>query len=261
MDAITMEHIAFQRGTNVIFNDLSLAIPSGQFIGLLGPNGTGKSTLLRCMSNMLPLARGSVSLFQQPLANLSPRDIATYVTYMPQTTILQANFTVEHVVRMGRYPHKKRFSSWQAHDEEIVLDALRMTETLHLKDRLVPSLSGGERQLVYLAKAIAQQTPIILLDEPTSDLDVHHQLIVTNIIHTLVASGKTVIAALHDINYAVRECTQCLLLRNGRVVAFGSDDVIMQHAHFEETFDVKTHIFDEPFTQKKQMIAYEVSNG
>lgn len=261
MDAFTLQHAAFQRGQRRIFHELSFTIPSGQFIGLLGPNGTGKSTLLKCLAGMLPLSAGHITVLAEPLHKLKPRNIAKLVTYMPQTTILDTNFTVEQVVQMGRYPHKGRFASWDARDKEAVHDALTLTETLHLKDRFVPSLSGGERQLVYLAKAIAQNTPIILLDEPTSDLDIHHQIIVTRIIHMLVDTGKTVIAALHDINYATRECTQCLVVRDGRIITFGDNDAVMQHKHFEAAFDVKAHIFNEQFTNKKQMIPYEVTYG
>lgn len=129
-----------------------------------------------------------------------------------------------------------------------------MTGIERLRERFVPSLSGGERQLVFLAKVIAQDTPIILLDEPTSDLDVYHQELVTNIVHRLVAQGKTVVAAIHDINYSARICDQCLFLKDGKVIAFGETEQVLTKEKIEETFHVDSHIYVEQVTGSKQMI-------
>src|SRR5690606_31624969 len=150
----------------------------------------------------LPLTQGSIYYSGSALSSLKPLEIAKRVTYMPQSTSLETNFTVEQVVEMGRYPHKTRFGSWSPNDKAAIMNAMKQVGIYDLRNRFVPSLSGGERQLVYLAKAIAQETDVLLLDEPTSDLDIYYQVIVTNVIHDLVAKGKTIIAAIHDINLA-----------------------------------------------------------
>lgn len=261
MEAIKIENLHFSRKQRKLFSNLTLSIPQGQFIGLLGPNGTGKSTLLKLMAGILQALPGSnIHLLGQPLQQLKPIEAAKLISYMPQTTHLDANYTVEQVVRMGRFPHKKRFSNWNDEDSIAIADALDFTGVAYLKDRLVPSLSGGERQLVYLAKAIAQETPILLLDEPTSDLDIHHQVLVTSILHQLVAQGKTVIAAIHDINLASRICDQCLFLKDGEILAFGRNENVVNEENLDKTFQVKSHIYEEQFTNTKQIIPYEVQS-
>lgn len=256
--ALEIQSLTFHRSSRTIFKDLSFTIEKGKFVALIGPNGTGKSTLLKCLAGINSIDSGEIKIFNMSLQQLKPLEIAKQITYMPQTTSLETNFTVQQVVEMGRYPHKKRFSRWNSVDKEAVEQAIEKVGIRHLKDRFVTSLSGGERQLVYLAKAIAQETDILLLDEPTSDLDIYYQVIVSDIIHSLIQEGKTVIAAIHDINLAIRICDQCILLRNGKLVAFNEPSIILNNENIAETFKVKSIIFQEPFTQKKQMIPYDV---
>lgn len=257
MLAIEMKNCTFVRKERVIFQNLTMTIPAGQFVGLLGPNGTGKSTLLKMMAGLLKTS-GDVVLDGVPISKLKAKTLARKISYMPQTTQLDTNFTVEQVVGMGRYPHKSRFASWTNGDTKKVDEALALTGITHLKDRFVPSLSGGERQLVYLAKVIAQDTDYILLDEPTSDLDVYHQVTVTNIIHELVRRGKTVIAAIHDINYSARICDRCLLLKDGQIIDFDETDIVLNEDNMVKTFRIDAHIYVEPKTNTKQMIPLEV---
>lgn len=254
MTGIVIEGLSFKRRERSIFDGLTVSIPKGQFIGLLGPNGTGKSTLLRAIAGLLQVDDGEVFLAGQRLQQLSKKEVAKLICYMPQTTQLETNFTVQQVIEMGRYPHKSRFSNLTQEDMQKVEEAITLTGIDRLRDRFVPSLSGGERQLVFLAKVIAQDTPIILLDEPTSDLDVYHQELVTNIVHRLVAQGKTVVAAIHDINYSARICDQCLFLKNGKVMAFGNMEQVLTKEKIEETFHVDSHIYVEHVTGNKQMI-------
>lgn len=259
MSGIVIEGLSFKRKERSIFDGLTVTIPKGQFVGLLGPNGTGKSTLLRAIAGLLQTERGDVFLSGERLQKLSKKEVAKLICYMPQTTQLETNFTVQQVVEMGRYPHKSRFSSLTREDIEKVEEAIELTGIDRLRERFVPSLSGGERQLVFLAKVIAQDTPIILLDEPTSDLDVYHQELVTNIVHRLVAQGKTVVAAIHDINYSARICDQCLFLKDGKVMAFGEIDQVLTKEKIEETFHVDSHIYVEQVTGNKQMIPIGVN--
>jgi iron complex transport system ATP-binding protein len=256
--AITIKSLTFHRSSRTIFKELSFTVESGKFVALIGPNGTGKSTLLKCLAGIHPIHSGEIKIFDASLQQLKPIDIAKRITYMPQTTTLETNFTVQQVVEMGRYPHKKRFSRWSTADKAAVDRALVQVGICHLKDRFVPSLSGGERQLVYLAKAIAQETDILLLDEPTSDLDIYYQVIVTDIIRSLIGEGKTIIAAIHDINLATRICEQCILLKNGRFVAYNAPSNVINNENIEETFQVKSIFYKEPLTEKKQLIPYDV---
>ena len=256
--ALTVQSLHFHRSSRAIFEDLSFTVEKGQFIALIGPNGTGKSTLLKCLAGIHSITSGDIQLFNLSLQQLKPLEIAKRITYMPQTTSIETNFTVQQVVEMGRYPHKKRFSNWSTADKVAVEQALELVGIHHLKNRFVPSLSGGERQLVYLAKAIAQETDILLLDEPTSDLDIYYQVVVTNIIHSLISDGKTVIAAIHDINLATRICDQCILLRDGKFVDYNPPSDVLNNHNIEETFQVKSIIYKEPLTKKKQIVPYEV---
>ena len=260
MTGIVIEGLTFKRKERFIFNELSVTIPKGQFIGLLGPNGTGKSTLLKMMVGLLK-AQGHISINGKAIDQLKTKEMAKLISYMPQSTQLETNFTVEQVVQMGRFPHKTRFSSWSQEDTRKVEEAFELTGISHLKERFVPSLSGGERQLVYLAKVIAQDTEYILLDEPTSDLDVYHQVKVTNIIHALVKKGKTVLAAIHDINFSTRICEQSLLLKDGIVIDFGNSDKVLTKENMANTFSVNAHIYVEEQTGAKQMIPLEVKHG
>ena len=260
MNGIQIESLTFKRKQRAIFDELSVKMPSGQFIGLLGPNGTGKSTLLRLIAGLVPVENGEVFLHNNRLKSLKKKEVARLISYMPQSTHLETNFTVQQVVEMGRYPHKSRFTNWSKEDSAKVDEAIRMTGIHHLRERFVPTLSGGERQLVYLAKVIAQDTSIILLDEPTSDLDIYHQVLVTEIIKRLINQGKTVLAAIHDINYSARICDQCMLIRDGIMIDFGNVDEVLTKTNLSDTFQVDAHIYVEPMTNSKQMIPMEVKN-
>ncbi|MGN7476260.1 ABC transporter ATP-binding protein [Solibacillus silvestris] len=258
MTILNIQNASFSRKTRKIFDNFNLAVQKGKLIGLLGPNGTGKSTLLKMMSGILPIEEGAIYLFDMPLQKMKQIERAKYICYMPQTTHLETNFTVEQVVKMGRYPHKKRFGNWTTEDTEAVERAIDFTGIAHLKDRLLPSLSGGERQLVYLTKAIAQDAPVLLLDEPTSDLDIYHQIIVTEVLKKLVADGKTIVAAIHDINLAARICDQCLIIKNGEIIVYSENDIALSEHYLQRGFQVKVHVYEEQFTKSMQMIPYEV---
>lgn len=260
MTGIEMKNCTFSRKERFIFRNLTTTIPAGQFIGLLGPNGTGKSTLLKMLAGLLK-TEGDVLIDGVSIKAMTSKVLAQKISYMPQSTQLETNFTVEQVIGMGRYPHKSRFSSWSQLDREKVDEAFQLTGIEHLRERFVPSLSGGERQLVYLAKVIAQDTDYILLDEPTSDLDVYHQVKVTDIIHELVRRGKTVVAAIHDINFSARICDQCLLLKNGMIIDFDETDSVLNEENLAKTFHIDAHIYVEQQTNVKQMIPLQVRHG
>lgn len=257
MNAIEIKHLHFLRHKRTIFTDLSLTLKQGQLIALLGPNGAGKSTLLKLICGLLSPQSGTINVYNRPIKSLSSLQRAQQLSYMPQFTDIQAQFTVEQVVSMGRFPHKKRFSSWTQHDHAIVAEAMRIAEIEHLKHRYMPNLSGGERQLVYLAKAIAQDTPILLLDEPTSDLDIYHQIIVTQVLKNMLQLGKTIVAAIHDINLAARISDTCLIVKDGKVVSYGTQEEVIQPHIIKQGFNVKSHMFQEPYSKANHIVPYE----
>ncbi|MBD3108715.1 ABC transporter ATP-binding protein [Bacillus sp. AGMB 02131] len=257
---LQMRDLTFKRGNRIIVDHMNLSIEAGQFIGLIGPNGTGKSTLLRLLAKLLKPYAGSVHFGQKNLNEMTDIEVAKAITYMPQTTILDYQFTVEQVVMMGRHPHRKKWQLSHKHDSKIVEDSMKQTGIDHLKDRFITTLSGGERQLVFLAKAITQQSEVILLDEPTSDLDIYHQVQISEIICRLAQDGKTVLAAIHDINLAARYCDQLLLLRDGDIAAFAAPTEALTEEFLQKVFQTKSYTYDDPFLDKRQVIPYSVSN-
>lgn len=253
---LKVDKLSYVRVEKKILSDISLNIPSGKFIGLLGPNGAGKSTLLKVMAGFLEPNDGAVLLDDINLKRRKERDIAKKIAYMPQTTHIDFAFTVEQIVLMGRHPHVKRWKKETSDDYKIAETAMQFTGIIHLKERYVNTLSGGERQLVFLARAITQQTPFLLLDEPTSDLDIHHQVQICQLILHLKKEGKTIIAVIHDLNLAARYCDEIVLMKEGRVIANGDVEHIFISEQLEFAYQTNTYIFREPFMNKLQLIPY-----
>jgi iron complex transport system ATP-binding protein len=208
-------------GTKIL-RRVSLALQPGEFVGLIGPNGAGKSTLLKVISGLWRGADGTLELLGRPLNNYQPKEAAQIIAHVPQFTLLDFAFTVREVVLMGRSPHLGRFQLEGPRDRAIADQAMQITNTLDLAGRFVNTLSGGERQRVLIARALAQQPQILLLDEPTSNLDIRHQLGVLELIRALAHDqGLGVLAAIHDLDSAARFCDRLVLLAQGAVVAEG----------------------------------------
>jgi iron complex transport system ATP-binding protein len=217
-------------------------------VGLIGPNGAGKSTLLRAISNVLNYQDGAVSLDGTDLKSLPARKVAEILALVPQIAPYTQGFTTFELVLMGRYPHLGRFQVEGRADDQIARDAMRLTETEEFSTRTIETLSGGERQRVFLARAVAQQPQVLLLDEPTSNLDVLHQLKILTLVRRLVDEGLTAIAAIHDLNLAARFCDQLVLLADGRVVTDGPPREVLTPETIEAAFGVKSAIYREPIT-------------
>lgn len=254
--ALQAKGISFTRGEREILRDLQFSVPQGQFIGLLGPNGTGKSTLLKVLAGLLKVKQGSILLGDTALHKIATRDIAKRITYMPQTTVVDYQFTVEQIVMMGRHPHIKRWQVASEADRELVEEAMQMTGITAFRERFVNTLSGGERQLVFLARAIAQATDILLLDEPTSDLDIYHQVQICEIITRLTAQGKTVLAAIHDLNLAAQYCDKLMLLYEGDVVVYDDVAQVLTEQNLITAFKTDTYIYRDPHLAKLQVLPY-----
>lgn len=256
------EKLSFSRGKRMILKSMDISLEKSRFIGLIGPNGTGKSTLLRLMAGLLKPNAGTIFFNNQSISEMTALEVAKAITYMPQSTVLDYEFTVSQVVLMGRHPHRKKWQFSQIDDEQQAEKGMKQTGIYHLRDRYITSLSGGERQLVFLAKAITQQSKVILLDEPTSDLDIYHQVQIAEVIRELVKEGKAVLAAIHDINLATRYCDQLVLMGNGEVVASGIPEEVITVQNLMRVFQTHTYTYNDDQFGKRQIIPYAIdTNG
>lgn len=222
---------------------VSLDIEPGSVVGVLGPNGSGKTTLLRIMSGVLAPRTGSVSLEGRPLAALSRRDIARRIAVVPQETRATFDYTTLEMVLMGRYPHLGPFELEGAGDLDIARRAMRATGTQSLEHRLFATLSGGEKQRVVIASALAQASDVLLLDEPTAALDLRYQFEVVSVLKTLNAEqGTTIVMSTHDLNLAASLCHRVILLKDGRVLAAGPTSDTLTAAHIRALYDVEADV-------------------
>ena len=222
---------------------VSLEIPPGDLIGILGPNGSGKTTLLRLLGGMLTPASGRVTIDGRDLARIPRREVAKRIAVVPQETRLSFEYSVLEVVLMGRYPHLSAFELESQQDLAIAREALAATGTLALEDRLFPTLSGGEKQRVIIASALAQSAGLMLLDEPTTALDPGYQIEIATLLRRLNAErGVTMAVATHDLNLAAGLCRRLILLRKGRVLAAGPTDQVLTRESVRALYDVEADV-------------------
>ncbi|MGC4108754.1 MAG: heme ABC transporter ATP-binding protein [Thermomicrobiales bacterium] len=217
--AIAIERLAVRRGGRDLLAEIDLTVGTGEVIALVGPNGAGKSTLMAAIAGDLAPSAGSIRMFGRELGAWSPGELARFRAVLPQQTILQFGFTAREVVAMGRAPLPPED---RRQDDEAIAFALSETEALHLAERRFPTLSGGEQTRVSLARVLAQETRIILLDEPTAALDIRHQQLVMQRARALADRGKTVVAILHDLNLAMTHADRIAVLANGTIRACGT---------------------------------------
>ena len=225
--AIGAQGVFFQIEAKTLLDRVDLNAAHGQMVGLIGPNGAGKSTFLRAISGVLRVQSGNIHLDGADLRSLTSKEVAAGLAIVPQIVPYTHGFTAMELVLMGRYPHLGRFQIEGQGDERIARDAMRLTETEQFAERTLDTLSGGERQRVIVSRALAQQPRILLLDEPTSNLDVLHQLKVLGLVRQLVDDGLTAVAAIHDLNMASRFCDRLVLLQEGRVLSEGAPEEVL----------------------------------
>jgi len=254
--AIDVDGVSVALGGVTVLDSVSTSVGEGQFVGLVGPNGAGKTTLLRAINGALAPNQGTVHVAGEDVAALGSRATSRLVASVPQSTALAFEFPVRHVVAMGRTPHIGRFGTRTATDREVVDAAMERAAVTDLADRPVTEVSGGERQRVFLARALAQDTPVLLLDEPTSDLDVNHQVRTLDIVSDLVAEGRTVVAAIHDLDLAARYCDELRLLYDGRIQASGPPASVLTDATVEAAFGARATVTDHPVTGSVSVTAF-----
>jgi iron complex transport system ATP-binding protein len=233
----------------VIAEKLSVEIPDNSFTVIVGPNACGKSTLLRALSRMLKPSAGRVLLDGNVIQSMPARKVAKTLGLLPQSSVAPDGITVGDLVARGRYPHQGLLRQWSRDDERIVDESMEATGVRGLADRHVDELSGGQRQRVWIAMALAQQTPLLLLDEPTTFLDIQHQLDVLDLCARLhEEQGRTLVAVLHDLNHAARYATHLIALRDGAVIAEGAPADIVTAELVEEAFGIRCRIIEDPET-------------
>ncbi|RLU92026.1 ABC transporter [Streptomyces griseocarneus] len=246
---LAAEAVTLSYDQRVIAENLSVAIPDHSFTVIVGPNGCGKSTLLRALSRMLKPAAGSVLLDGAAIDSYPAKRVARTLGLLPQSSVAPDGITVADLVARGRYPHQGLLRQWSREDERIVQESMAATGVDALADRHVDELSGGQRQRVWIAMALAQQTPLLLLDEPTTYLDIQHQLDVLDLCAELhEEQGRTLVAVLHDLNHAARYATHLIVLRGGEVVAQGDPREVVTAELVERVFGIRCQVIDDPET-------------
>lgn len=243
-------------GERPIIKSLSLDIPPGQTTGLIGANGSGKSTLLKAMARALKPSEGAVMLDGQAIHQTPTKAVARRLGLLPQGPSAPGGITVEALVSLGRFPHRRGFGLPTAEDKAAVASALARTQLTALAARPVESLSGGQRQRAWIALALAQQAPIMLLDEPTTFLDIAHQAEVLEVIEGLRAAGHTIVVVLHDLLQAARHCDHLVALRAGEVIAEGAPASVLSPSVIESVFGVRCTVIEDPCTGRPLVIPH-----
>jgi ABC-type cobalamin/Fe3+-siderophores transport system ATPase subunit len=241
---LSVQSICAAYGTHQVLDNVSLELEAGRVLGLIGPNGAGKSTLIRAISGVLEVQSGSIEVGGQPLEQLSSAQRARWLAVVPQARNLPPAFTARETVALGRTPHLNWLGQLSTKDEDIIQSAMQRTDTLALADRPVGQLSGGEQQRLLIARALAQAAPILLLDEPSSHLDLHHQLSLLDLVFRLAhEDGLAVLLALHDLNLVSRFADQVILLVNGRIQAVGLPADVLTPVQLSQAFKVSIQVF------------------
>lgn len=244
---IEIRHLNYAYNGNLVLNNIDISIRQGEFVGIIGPNGAGKSTLLKLLDRVLHLQTGTIRIIGKEIHQYTQKDLAKVIGFVQQEFKTGFNFKVMDIVLMGRFPHQKMYLVDSQEDLTIASNAMSATDCLHLKDRLVNTLSGGERQRVILASALAQDPQILLLDEPTTALDLKHQVHFYDIVEKLRRDkGLTVISVTHDLNLMIKFCTRILVLKSGKVLADGTIKDVVKKDILENAYDTSIEIISHP---------------
>lgn len=254
---IAINGLSWNYGEVKVLEDINLTIHKNRFYGIIGPNGSGKTTLLKNLSRSLMPEKGAVLLEGQDITGFSNKSLARKISFVPQNTHLEFEFSVMDVVLMGRSPYLKRFQSECEYDMDAAKNAMLITNTWHLREKNIGEISGGERQRVIIAHALAQQTEIMLLDEPVSQLDIQHQIEILRMIRRITEEKRmTAILSLHDLNLAAQYSDHLILLNKGRVFKQGCPGEIITEENIREAYGIKVHIMENPLTGRPHLIPY-----
>ncbi len=253
--SLQVEAVTLAYGDRVVVEKLDLAVPPGQITAIVGANACGKSTLLRAMSRLLAPKEGQVLLDGKALHRLPTKEVARTLGLLPQSPIAPEGIVVGDLVARGRHPHQRVLARWSAADEAAVVRALELTDTTALADRAVDELSGGQRQRVWIAMALAQETDVLLLDEPTTFLDVSHQVDVLDLLTDLNRErGTTIVMVLHDLNLAARYADHLVAVRAGRLHAAGDPGEVLTVEVVRDVFGMDSQVVPDPVSGKPMVL-------
>jgi len=242
------EKIGVGYGPRLVLGDLSIAFPTGRVTAIVGPNGCGKTTLLGALARLLKPTSGAVLLDGRALAQLPPREAARSIGLLPQNATAPEGLTVTDLVRFGRHPHQGLLRQWSPEDQRITLAAMAAADVTGLADRRLETLSGGQRQRAWLAMAIAQETPFLLLDEPTAFLDLGHQIEIFELVRRLAEGGKTCVLVLHDLSSACRWADNLVAMRDGRILAEGPPRDVVTPELIRALYDIDCQLLTDPLS-------------
>lgn len=247
-EEIKVKNLSFSYGDKITLNDINLSFTKGNFYSVIGPNGSGKSTFIKNISKILSPMANSVFIEGVDISTISNKKLAQRMAVIPQDIKIEYDFTVFDVVMMGRSPYKKRFEDFNVEDKKIVEKYMKATNTWYLKDKLITELSGGESQRVIAARALTQETDIILLDEPTSHLDIQYQIEFLKIFKNL-RMDKVIIAVLHDLNLAATFSDEVILINKGEVVSKGTPCKVISKENIKNVYNLSVEVFENPISK------------
>ncbi|WP_061321399.1 ABC transporter ATP-binding protein [Clostridium botulinum] len=259
MKSIETKNLDIAYEDTLIVKELNMQIPKGKITSIIGANGCGKSTILKSVGRILKPKKGVVHLSGQDISKLSTKEIAKKMAILPQNPTAPSGLTVSELVAYGRFPHQKGFGNLTKEDKRIVKWALAATKLSEFERREVDTLSGGQRQRVWIAMALAQQTDLILLDEPTTYLDLAHQLEVLKLLYELNRNQKcTIVMVLHDLNLAARFSDYIIAIQKGAIIKYGNPEEVMTPEVLRKTFNINADIVIEPKSNRPVCITYDI---
>lgn len=260
MSRLNGQQVKIGYGDSTIINSLDVEIPDGKVTSIIGPNGCGKSTLLKALSRLLSVKAGQINLDGENIHAQSTKEIAKKIAILPQSPEVADGLTVGELVSYGRFPHQKGFGRLSAEDKEEIQWAMKVTGTYEFRERSINDLSGGQRQRVWIAMALAQRTDIIFLDEPTTYLDICHQLEILELVQKLNREqGTTIVMVLHDINQAIRFSDHLITMKDGEILANGATEEVLTQDILERVFNIEVVLSEDPRTGKPLLVTYDLS--
>ena len=253
---LDVQSLSVTLGDTTIVKEASFAIGRGEFVGIIGPNGSGKTTMLKALRGLYPTSGGDIFWDGKSIASLSDKEIAHHVAYMQQSVNVSFDYEAIDIVMTARYPYLKWWEQEGPEDKVIVENAMKEVGVYHLRHRSVQSLSGGERQRVFLAKALAQQTEVLLLDEPTAALDLVYADDIFYEGRRLCDEGKTILIVVHDLELAAKYCTKLVLISDGRIVDVGTPRDVLTADNLKAAFHLSAAVYDDPYFKQQRIFVF-----
>ena len=255
MRILNVENLSFSYGKNKVLDSVSMEFFQGTFYGIIGPNGCGKSTLLKNLYGYLTPETGKISIYDKDIKHMKARQRARYISYVPQETNTGFDFSVYDVIAMGRNPYHSALQPMSGKDHERILEAMEETSTTHLMNKSINELSGGEKQRAIIARAFAQDSEIILMDEPVSMLDINHQVEIMDLARSLADKNyKTIICVLHDLNLAAQYTQHIFLMKEGKLIKTGMQDEVLTEEILTDVYDVSVRVREDDESKVKTIL-------